>query len=165
MSRRHTTHHDGEDGQALVELALVLPIVLMLLIGAVELSRVYSYWNDQTSIANSGARYAAVGTIPSGYATLAAWIRDQAGSGELKTGNGTGNGVQGSGIDVCVSIPSPTVGSPVTVKVHSDYKFLPLPKPGGGTFQIATAAVNGSATSRLEAVPPSGIATTSGACP
>jgi len=149
-----------DSGQSLVEFALVLPLLLLLVFGIVDFARVYHYWNDQTSIANTGARYAAVGTNPGAPAgmTLAAWIKSQASSDELENGTGTSQGVQGSGADVCISIPDPSVGKPVTVVVKSQFGFIPF-------LNLGNASVKGSATSRLEAKPPAGIATTTAPCP
>jgi len=141
-----------------VEFALVLPLLLLLVFGIVDFARVYHYWNDQTSIANTGARYAAVGTNPGAPGTLAAWIKSQASSDELESGTGTSRGVQGTGASVCISIPDARVGKPVTVVVRSQFGFIPF-------LKLGNASVKGSATSRLEAVPPAGIATTTAPCP
>lgn len=147
-----------ESGQSLVEFALVLPLLLLLVFGIVDFARVYQYWNDQTSVANTGARYAAVGTNPGAPGTLADWIKSQTSSAELKNGTGTSQGVQGTGAAVCVSIPDARVGKPVTVVVTSQFGFIPF-------LNLGNASVKGSATSRLEAVPPAGIATTTAPCP
>jgi Flp pilus assembly protein TadG len=55
----------AEDGQAMVELALALPILLIVIFGIVDFGRAINYWNDENSLANVGARIAAVGSIPS----------------------------------------------------------------------------------------------------
>ncbi|HHX50646.1 MAG TPA: pilus assembly protein [Clostridia bacterium] len=48
-------------GQSLVELALVLPILLMLLLGIVEFGRIYGAYLTISHAAREGARHAAVG--------------------------------------------------------------------------------------------------------
>jgi Flp pilus assembly protein TadG len=50
-----------ESGQTLVEFALVLPILLILIFGAIEFGRVFHATHVITSAAREGARVAAVG--------------------------------------------------------------------------------------------------------
>jgi hypothetical protein len=159
----------SEDGQTLVELALVLPILLILLFGIIEFGRAINYWNDENHLAEVGARYAAVGTLPGygncaspGFSTdIVSYVKCEAGqdSPELKNGNGAPGqpGVQGS-ITVCVSDPSNTEGSEVTVAVYSSFKWLPL-------VAKVTSPLVGRATMRLEAPMPAGWWTTTANCP
>ena len=44
-----------ERGVALVEFALVAPILLVLLFGMLDFGRVFNYWIDATHLANEGA--------------------------------------------------------------------------------------------------------------
>jgi hypothetical protein len=53
-----------ERGTALVELALVLPLLLVLILGMVEFGRAFTAWIDETHLANMGARLAAVSYCP-----------------------------------------------------------------------------------------------------
>src|SRR5215210_2288874 len=56
----------GSDrGVALVEFALVLPVLMLLLIAMLEFGKAFNYWIDQTHLANEGARWAAVNRNPS----------------------------------------------------------------------------------------------------
>ena len=50
------------EGQSLVEMALTLPILVLLLFGILELGRMLDAWIVATNAAREGARYAAVGT-------------------------------------------------------------------------------------------------------
>ncbi|HNX29099.1 MAG TPA: pilus assembly protein [Syntrophomonadaceae bacterium] len=50
----------AQQGQALVEMALVLPILLLIVFGIIEFGRVYTYQLEINSIARQGARTAAV---------------------------------------------------------------------------------------------------------
>ena len=61
--RRRTRPHfrSGEEGQALVELALTVPLLILLLLGAAELARVAYTAIELTSAAKAGAQYAAQG--------------------------------------------------------------------------------------------------------
>jgi TadE-like protein len=169
--RLFRTLRDSEGGQAVVELALALPVLLIVVLGIVDFARAVNYWNDETHLANLGARTAAVGVMPASgpcstsESTLAAFIQCQAGidSPELQNGSGTSTGVQAP-VGVCVSIPKATVGEPVTVKVLANYSWLPMPKVLGGSFKLAETSLSGTATMRLEQVPPSNFATTTSSC-
>src|SRR5262245_4782407 len=54
-----------ENGQGLVEFALILPFILVLILGVVDIGRALGYKNDMTSLANQAARIAAVNKCPS----------------------------------------------------------------------------------------------------
>ncbi|MGI6452354.1 MAG: TadE/TadG family type IV pilus assembly protein [Syntrophomonadaceae bacterium] len=58
---RFTRFFPNEKGQGLVEMALVLPILLLLLFGIVEFGRVYGSALLVSSLARDGARFGAVG--------------------------------------------------------------------------------------------------------
>lgn len=135
----------NEDGQAIVEMALVLPVLLLIVMGILWFGRALNYTQDETRLANVAARYASVNQVPPGAgSSLTEWIRSQADSSELR--NGTGD-VEGP-LDVCVTYPAGTgVGDPVEVKVITKFKWLPLLKVGAST------AISGAATMRIE-VPP-----------
>ena len=51
----------NQRGQALVEMALVLPILLLIVFGIVEFGRIYTYQLQVNSVARQAARSAAVG--------------------------------------------------------------------------------------------------------
>lgn len=52
-----------EGGQALLEFALVLPVILLVLISFLEIGRAVSDWNTLTNAARQGVRVAAVNQI------------------------------------------------------------------------------------------------------
>jgi Flp pilus assembly pilin Flp len=56
--------HREERGVAMVELAIALPVLLVVLLGIVEFGRALVYWNDTTQIASVGARWAIVNEWP-----------------------------------------------------------------------------------------------------
>lgn len=61
MTGRHLTRAGtGAKGQALVELALVLPVILLLVIGMLEFSRAWNLHQALTDATREGARRAAV---------------------------------------------------------------------------------------------------------
>jgi hypothetical protein len=68
MRRTHKKHQQGrlrgERGAALAELAIVMPLLLVLLLGMIDFGRAFTNWIDETHLANTGARLAAVGYCP-----------------------------------------------------------------------------------------------------
>ena len=48
------TPHGREAGVALVEFALVLPLLLVILFGMLDFGKAFNYWIDTTHLANSG---------------------------------------------------------------------------------------------------------------
>lgn len=135
-----------EEGQALVEFALILPILLILLFGVIEFGKLFNYWLDEGHLANTGARYAVVDSLPGG-ANLQQYIRSQADTAELR-----------SGAHVCITFPSGTsnIGDPVKVQVSYTSG---APIVGGlintffGGSIPGSIKVSGSSTMRLEAPP------------
>jgi Flp pilus assembly protein TadG len=147
----------------MVELALAIPLLLIVLFGIIDFGRAINYWNDETNLANLGARYAAVGTLSDTNSPcasfvaqgLVAYLKCQAGqdSPELLNGSGnTHNGVQNPpGIKVCVSTPNgDAVGQQVTVKVTAPYQLFPTPKILGGSTPGIQLHLTGTATMRIE---------------
>jgi hypothetical protein len=135
-----------EEGQALAEFALILPILVLLLFGVLEFGKLFNYWLDEAHLANTGARWAVVDSLPGG-ATLQQYVRSQADTSELR-----------SNAHVCISFPAGTqnVGDPVKVDV-SYTTGVPIVTAlinrffGGGS--PASIKVAGSSTMRLEARP------------
>src|SRR5918996_630430 len=113
-----------ERGAALVEFALVLPLLLILLLGMLEFGKVFNYWIDTTHLANEGARWAVVNRNP-GAGTLQEYIKGQANTIELRDG-GTPSIPAGDAAEVCISFPlgSSNVGDPVQVTVSATYHWL-----------------------------------------
>src|ERR1700722_2857907 len=61
--RRRSTVRQGAAGQSLVELALVLPILLLLMIGIIEVGRFAYYSILVSNAARAGAQYGAQGLV------------------------------------------------------------------------------------------------------
>jgi Flp pilus assembly protein TadG len=57
--RRTPAHEKGERGQSLVELAFVLPVLLLLLVGIIEIGRFAYYSILVSNAARAGAQYGA----------------------------------------------------------------------------------------------------------
>jgi len=84
--RRHERRPHEETGQALVEFALVLPLLLFIVLGIIDLGKAFGYKNDETNLANQGARAAAVDKCPGACLNIRNWIISQAPSNELENG-------------------------------------------------------------------------------
>jgi Flp pilus assembly pilin Flp len=140
-----------ETGAALVEFALILPILAVLLFGMLEFGKIFNYWIDETHLTAEGARWAVVNNVPSG-SSLQQYVLGQADSAELS-----------SGAHVCISFPNggtPKVGDPVRFDMsyqagipvvsgllHTVTKFF------GSSTIPSSVTVRGSSTMRLEALP------------
>jgi Flp pilus assembly protein TadG len=136
-----------ERGAALVEFALVTPILFLVLFGMLDFGKAFNYWIDQTHLANEGARWAVVDNNPGG-GTLQDYVRQQANTPELRDGGASVS----APLQVCISFPngSAEVGDPVHVTASATYNWLPFL---GSRLGLTQTTLTGSATMRLEAVP------------
>jgi Flp pilus assembly protein TadG len=173
-----------ERGVALTELALVLPLFLVLVLGMIDFGKAINYWIDETHLANSGARWAVVNYNPgdptnTGVSTtepLQKYIKDHADSRELRgTVRGTQQAAHAALVNICfykasdgTSTTSPKVGDTVKVTVKYDYNWLRfIGIQVFGLSDYTTTTIGSSAAMRLEAIPThySTVANTGGACP
>ncbi|HXH96011.1 MAG TPA: TadE/TadG family type IV pilus assembly protein [Gaiellaceae bacterium] len=140
----------SERGTALVEFALVAPILFLLVFGIVEFGRVLNAYNDLTQLSGQGARAAAVSRNPDGTPVGAT-------SGTIdSTCNGHTYSIQCqlshyyaqtdslSGVSVCIpAVAAP--GQPVTVRTKYVYNFTV------GLFGFAHITLSSTQTERSEA--------------
>jgi Flp pilus assembly protein TadG len=147
--RRGRRRARSEDGVALVEFALLLPILALLLFGMLDFGKAFNYWIDETHLANEGARWAVVNKNPSSSGTLQEYIRDQATTPELRNG---GTPSVAAPLQVCIEFPGGTsnVGDPVKVTVETTYRWLGIVSARIGLTETTIA---GASTMRLEAQP------------
>jgi Flp pilus assembly protein TadG len=147
----------SERGVALVEFALVMPVLMLLFLGMLDIGKAFNYWIDTTHLANLGARAAAVDKNPGATATpavsLQRYLATSANTPELESDDVPGDSVP-AGLEVCVAFPAggSNVGNPVEVKVHATYHFIPFV---GTKISFLTVGITGSATMRLEQIPSS----------
>jgi Flp pilus assembly protein TadG len=138
-----------DDGQALVEFALVVPVLVLILFAMIHLGKAFNYWNDATHLTAEAARFAAVNRKPDPLSatSLQAQIRAQADTNELRNG---GTDSVASPASVCVDFPDGTaeVGHPVRVRMTFSYRWMPLLSVLPGTKTITSSTVM-----RLEARP------------
>jgi Flp pilus assembly protein TadG len=164
-----------EKGVAAVELALALPLLLVLILGMIDFGKAINYWIDETHVANEGARLAIVNNNPgagSGW-TLQEYIRRQVETTELRGEHpGTQQTQHSATVNICfykatdgTSTSTPGVGDIVKVTVAYTYdwsRFL-LAQAGIGP----TTTIAGTSAMRLEALPSkySTADNTGGSCP
>jgi Flp pilus assembly protein TadG len=135
-----------ERGAALVELALVLPVLLILLLGTIDFGKALNYWIDETHLANEGARWAVVNKNPNTSGSLQQWIKAQSDSKQLRD-NAT----------VCINFTDTNndgqtgVGDAVEMTVKYDYSWIPF--IGNSIGGVTSTQIEGAATMRLEAAP------------
>ena len=102
-------------GAALVELALIMPVLLLLVVGLLDLGRGFSQAGVVVNAARQGARYgAAKPDNASDTSTIIARVLEEA----------EGSGVKLTSSDVQVVAPLTTTGQPLSVKI--DYSYRPL---------------------------------------
>ena len=151
----------SERGTAIVEFALIAPLLFFLVFGIIEFGRALNYYNDLTQLAGQGARAAVVTRNPDGTAVGTANADCPANNqtiqcqiaktyptdAELKNGISVCLGTlatDGSGnIDTTTS---PAVGQPLTVRTKFKFHFLT-------SLFGATITLSSTQTERNEAAP------------
>jgi Flp pilus assembly protein TadG len=143
QSRRRSLR--DERGQALVELALLLPVLLLILFAVLDIGKAYNYWVDETHLASEASRWAAVNKdytqIPGcgGAGSLAACVKSQADTAQLRSG---------ASVTICV-VGGAVVGNPVKATVSYDYGWMGFIKNSLGIGPTST--ISTSSTMRQEA--------------
>lgn len=145
----------SERGTAVVEFALVAPILFLLVFGILDFGRALNYYNDLTQLSGQGARAAAISRNPDGTSIGQA-------SGTVDNGDCGGKaysiqcqlanyytttGELKSGVKVCIPSLPTGVGAPVTV--HATYQF----NFSVGLFGFTTITLSSTQTERSEATP------------
>jgi TadE-like protein len=155
MAKPHFPHLfrrlENERGVAMVEFALVAPLLFLLLFGMIDFGKAFNYWNVEQQMANQGARLAAVNAAGpwscdgAPAPALADYIQCQAVTGELRNGNSLW---LADGAKVCIDAPDGLdIGDPVQVEVKADYNWLPLI---ADHISVTQTRITGKATMRLE---------------
>jgi Flp pilus assembly protein TadG len=122
----------GERGQALVETAIVLPMLVLMLFGILDAGRIFSTWVVVTNASREGARYGAVGrTAPQ----IRTWTANAGAPVGVTTANVT---------VTCTPNPCPgPSGSTVSVQVSKGVTMITpvISAIFGSTFTVTNTAV------------------------
>lgn len=117
------------DGQELIEYALVLPVLMLLLLGIMEFGMLILSYNTIANAAREGARFGVVD--PSNT------------SGIQNAAKGLTTGLNQDALTVLVNDPPPA-GNAIRVKVTYNHPLVTGPiiaaVGGGGTVQLSTVA-------------------------
>jgi Flp pilus assembly protein TadG len=151
----------GQRGTAVVEFALVAPLLFLLLFGIIEFGRVLNYYNDLTQLSGQGARAAVVNQNPDGSVAGTAnadcpangftiqcqiaktYPTDQ----ELKNGISVCLGTLGSNGTITAPASPLPVGAPVTIRTKFQYSFVTK------LFGFGSVTLTSTQTERNEATP------------
>lgn len=129
-------------GAAVVEFAILVPVLLLIVLGTADFGLAMNTYNNETQLANEGARWAVVDRNP-GSGSLQEHIKSQGDTAEIR-----------DEATVCITFPSGSqnVGDPVQVTVSVDFSWLPFITnkiSGAG----ASTTLTGKAVMRLEQTP------------
>ena len=124
-----------DDGVAMTEFALIVPVFLLVVAGMLGFGRALFYWIDANHLANETARWAVVDRNPYAPTTLQQSARNSGGTVEFTNAS------------VCITFPDGTqaVGHPLKVQVKKPFTFVPI-------LNIGTINIAGAATLRIERV-------------
>jgi Flp pilus assembly protein TadG len=150
----------SQRGQALVEFALILPILLAVIIGIFDFGSAYNQKNSQNFLVNQAARYASVNACApcATGQTIASYVRSTADTSHLRgssthvtfclpllSGGGANNGSVGNPLQVTVTSPFDWLGvlvntglpgGSITIKATVTTRIL---QPSDGTLYSASA--------------------------
>lgn len=143
----------GERGTAMVEFALIAPILFFLIFGVLDFSLALNDYNQQSQLVGLGARAAAVNRNPDGTAVTGNSIQTQ-----LRTLYAQGN--LKNKVTVCIALPQGAgAGQPVQVVATYQFHLLPL---FSATGVASTITLQASQTERQEIA---FTGTAAGSCP
>lgn len=164
----------NERGTALAELAIVMPVLLVLILGMLDFGKAFHEWIDQTHVANEGARLAAVNYCPkpteadgcgwgttscpvTGTQCIAWFVANQLDTRELRPPGRAPSAYapKQNAAQACVHYPNGAatqVGDPVEVTVKARYQWLKY-VTGRLTLPNGYTDIRGKATMRLESLP------------
>lgn len=121
---RFFSRRDADAGQSLVELTLLLPILLMVLAGALDLARVYDAYVSITNASREGARYGAAHPTDDGSGILAAVNRELTNTGI--SGFTVSHSCSTYADNSTVDCSTADTGDRMTVSVSYTFRFVTL---------------------------------------
>jgi hypothetical protein len=148
VGRRLLRTAGRENGQSLVEFAMVVPLLLLLVLGIIDFGIAYNYKNDETSLANQALRYAVVNQCQPCALNqpIEDFIKKTADSSALQQGSPGAFGIKPPGVTISICLPRNPDGSQSTgaegqsiaAVATSDYRWLPLQLPWLPGFLTST---------------------------
>lgn len=151
----------SERGTAIVEFALIAPLLFFLVFGIIEFGRALNYYNDLTQLAGQGARAAIVSRNPDSTAVGTANANCPANNqtiqcqiaktfptdNQLKNGMSVCLGTLNTSTNVITApTTAPTIGAPVTVRTKYPFHFLT-------SLFGSSITLTSTQTERLETLP------------
>jgi Flp pilus assembly protein TadG len=121
-------------GQSLVELALLTPVLCLIMLGTIDLGRMYFTYTDLKAASRNGARYGAL--APTDYAGMQSRV--------LSSGVPAGTTASAS----CAGTGCTTIGAEGTVIVTASSNFSPI-TIGFFSFLGSGGVINLSATAKM----------------
>ncbi len=114
------SNDEKSHGQSLIELALMFPVMILILVGALDLGRVFYAYITVTNAAREGAAYGAkhpnsIGTDCTTPDTVMYRVCQEA--------DGSGFPISKDNIAITTS-PDSKSGSTITVKVHTNFQLI-----------------------------------------
>ncbi|MEN6571701.1 MAG: TadE/TadG family type IV pilus assembly protein [Anaerolineaceae bacterium] len=144
FGKNHPIHRGNQNAQAIVELALILPILLVLIVGALEFGRLWSTKVILTNAAREGAYYYATHSAPSNCSGTAS-------SSVIASQNEAKNsGLTLNSGDVSVAGSSCIPGSTVKVTTTTTVNNLLILGFVGNVFRITNSISSMTLTSSVE---------------
>ena len=126
-----------EDGVAMTEFALIVPVFLLIVAGLLAFGRVFFYWIETNHMASETARWAVVDRNPYGPGQTLQQHAAESATVEFE-----------SDVAVCIDFPGKTLttaelGDPVRVRIQKPFNFVPI-------LGMGTVTIRGSSTMRIE---------------
>ena len=135
-----------ENGEAIVEFALLAPVIILLLFAMVDFGRIFDAWLVATNAAREGARYATVYSTKDYISdSEVVQMTQEKAYDYLAGGLGSRNDVNFTISDIAVTMPGVRSAQPVTVDVSVRVQVWALLN----IFMSNQTTVRGSATMRI----------------
>jgi hypothetical protein len=148
-NRRRSVPWRSESGQAMVEFALVIPIVLLILFGIAYFGIALNDWIDETQITSEGARLAEVNEnciVKGSPHSCEIGVREEGAFLKYLTEQGDNSQVRNAVATMCS--PTSKLEDYVQVKLTYKYKWLPLLNLG-----VTETPVTSTAQMKIEKEP------------
>lgn len=148
-------HVAKSDGQATVEFALVLPLVLLIIVGGIQFGLAFNFWLDLNHVASESARWAVVDRLPGdvdghiSHDELKSYVDDQILSQGLRDSVAAANGIEACFIPVEEGRTTPLPGDALEVTIKAPFHL----GFGLAEWAVDPLTLTGRSTMRIERAP------------